>query len=111
MHITFVKKIKADGEPCRKCAEVEQKLIEADLMGRIDRTVIADERDPSTEGMRLAEQYQVERAPFFVVEEAGGAPRIYTSYLRFLKEVLQKEVSEEQQASELLEQHPDIDYI
>ena len=45
MRITFVKKIKADGSPCKKCAEVQSRLENDGLIDKIDRTVIADERD------------------------------------------------------------------
>ncbi|MGH8579668.1 MAG: hypothetical protein ACREVK_05930 [Gammaproteobacteria bacterium] len=51
--ITLVKKITADGLPCRKCAEVEVRLRESGLWARIDRVVIADKRDSDSEGMRL----------------------------------------------------------
>ena len=88
MHITFVKKIRADGEPCRKCAEVEKRLIDAGLMSRIDEVAIADERDPASPGMHLAAKYEVAVAPFFVVRE-DGSERVYTIYFQFLKEVLQ----------------------
>ena len=54
MRITLVKKIKADGSPCRKCAEVVERLDKAQLLGRMDRVVVADERDPDSEGMQLA---------------------------------------------------------
>ncbi len=108
--ITLVKKIKADGALCRKCGEVEKRLEEAGLIARIDRIVVADERDEHSEGMRLAAQYQVEQAPFFIVEE-GGAVRIYTVFYRFLKEVLDRPVSEQEEIAELVHQHPDLDYL
>ena len=69
MTISMIKKIKADGSLCRKCAEVEKRLGDAGLAGRIDKIIIADERNPESEGMRLAAQYKVDRAPFFIVEE------------------------------------------
>jgi len=82
--ITLVKKIKADGTACAKCAE------------------IADERDPASEGMRLAARYHVERAPFFIVERAGEPAQIYTVYLRLLREVLQREGDERAEVAELM---------
>ena len=88
MHITFVKKVKADGEPCRKCAEVEKRLNDAGLMSRIDAVVIADERDSQSAGMILAANHQVAVAPFFLVREEDGTERIYTVYFQFLKEAL-----------------------
>ena len=55
MHITLVKKIKADGSPCRKCAEVQERLEKDGLIDKIDQIIIADERDPESEGMQLAQ--------------------------------------------------------
>ena len=111
MHITLVKKIKGDGSPCRKCAEVIGRLESAGLMGRIDEVLVADERDPGSPGMCLAERLGVEQAPFFVVRDAAGAERVYTVYFRFLKDVLGTETSEQEEVSEIMDQHPDLDYI
>ncbi len=72
--ITFVKKIKADGEPCCKCLEVE-------------------------------------RAPFFVVENSNAETRIYTIYLQFAKEIFHAETDESNEAKEILEANPDLDLI
>ena len=88
MHITMVKKIKADGSPCKKCADVEERLHAADLQDRIDNIAIADERDPNSEGMQLAREHQVDRAPFFIVKDEQGQTKIYTVYYQLLKEVL-----------------------
>ena len=90
MHISFVKKILADGNPCRKCADVEQRLRDAGLYHKIDQVVIANDKDPESEGMQLAKQYKVETAPFFIVEDDDGVIQVYTIYFKFLKEVLQK---------------------
>lgn len=89
MKITFVKKIKADGSPCRKCADVEKRLLDSGYVQFIDETVIADEREPQSPGMQLARQHCVEQAPFFLVEESDGRVRIYTIYFQLVKEVLQ----------------------
>jgi hypothetical protein len=111
MHITLVKKILADGSPCRKCGEVEQRLQDAGQMSRIDQVVTADERDPDSEGMQLARQYQVERAPFFIVRDDAGEEKIYTVYFRFLKEVLEQDSSEQEEIAELMDNNPDLDYL
>lgn len=84
----MVKKIKADGSPCRKCADVEQRLMNAGYMERIDAVVIADERDAESAGMQLAREHGIDRAPFFIVEDEEGNTRIYTIYFQLLKEVL-----------------------
>jgi hypothetical protein len=108
MSVTLVKKIKADGSPCRKCAEVIGRLESAGLMGRIDHTVIADERDPSSEGLRLAAELGVEAAPFFIVGD-GDARKVYTSYVKLLKEVLTATPSEADEAQEIMENNKDLD--
>ena len=111
MRITFIKKIKADGTPCRKCSEVEKRLEEAGLMSHIDRIVVADERDETSEGMQLAAKHLVEQAPFFIVEEENGVVRIYTVFYRFLKEVLKREVPEQEELTELMHENPNLDYL
>ena len=111
MRITMVKKIKADGSPCRKCADVEHRLQQDGYANRIDRVVVADERDPGSEGQRLAAQHHVELAPFFIVEDDDGTIRVYTVYLRFLREVLHRETDPAQEAAEILERNRDLDFL
>src|SRR5688500_269764 len=81
--ITLIKKIKADGSPCKKCEQVLSRLEKEGHLSRIDEIVVADERDPESDGMKLAAKHGVELAPFFIVD-AGGEPRIYTTYHRFV---------------------------
>ncbi|WP_226703042.1 hypothetical protein [Microbulbifer elongatus] len=88
MRITLVKKVLADGSLCAKCNDVEQKLKENDQEKFLDETLIADERDPESAGMQLAQRLNVQRAPFFVVEAEGKEPEVYTVYFKFVKEVL-----------------------
>lgn len=111
MHITMVKKIMKDGSPCRKCADVLTQLEENKLLDRIDQIIIADERDPNSEGMILAKEHNVNLAPFFVVEEDGQATKIYTVYFKFVKEVLSEGISEQEEIKEIMQQNPDIDFI
>lgn len=111
MRITMVKKIRADGSPCRKCADVERRLLADGHMGRIDRVVVADERDPDSEGMQLARRHEVDAAPFFLVEDDGGAVRVYTVYLRFVREVLKQDTDAAREAAEILERNRDLDFI
>lgn len=111
MKITFVKKIKVDGNPCRKCAEVQSRLEKEGYMNRIDRTVIADERDINSEGMQLAKQYSVNLAPFFLVENEGKEAIIYTVYFKFINEVLNGQTSEEEAAKDILDANPDLDFL
>ena len=100
--ITLVKKIRADGSACAKCADVLERIDRDGVAERINRVVIADERDPQSEGMRLAARYHVERAPFFIVERPGEPAQIYTVYLRLLREVLQEEADEQAEVAELM---------
>jgi hypothetical protein len=86
--ITLVKKILADGSPCKKCGDVLAKLESSGHMARIDQVVVADERDPASEGMAIAKRHNVNRAPFFMVEQEGKEAAIYTVYFKFVKEVL-----------------------
>ena len=86
--ITFVKKIFADGSPCKKCGEVMDKMETANQMRFIDEVVIADEADSDSQGMLLAKQYEVSKAPFFLVEKVDGEVEIYTIYFKLVKDVL-----------------------
>ncbi len=72
MKITLVKKILKDGSPCAKCGDVLNKLEESGHMDRIDEVLVADERDPDSPGIALARQYDVHRAPFFLVRGSGA---------------------------------------
>lgn len=118
MKITLVKKILSDGSPCKKCADVLEKLESSGHLNRIDKILVADENDPQSPGMQLARQYQVERAPFFVVEESQKEPQIYTVYFKFVKEVLErdgggsgKKGSETEELKEILRDNPDLDFL
>ena len=110
MRITFVKKILANGQPCAKCAEIEQRLEAAGHLQRIDRVVVADERDGDSAGMRLAARHDVSVAPFFIVEE-GDQTTVYTVYLRFAKEVLGDLADAVDEAQEMLRANPDLELI
>jgi hypothetical protein len=83
-HITFVKKILANGDLSKKCQEVSDRMRSDGILGSIDHVVIADVRDPDSPGMQLANKYQVERAPFFVVEEDGEV-QIFDVFFKFKK--------------------------
>ena len=112
MHITLVKKIKQDGQACAKSARVLNELEEFGLLDRIDRIVDADERQVTTsEGYALAAEHGAEAAPFFIVTNDDGSTRVFTAYYRFLKEVFNREASEEDEVGEILAQNPDLDFI
>ena len=88
MRVTMVKKRLLSGEPCKKCVDAETLLKNRGLWSRIDEVVWAIEGEPESAGMQLAAQYQVELAPFFVVQDDQGEARVYTSTLQFIKEAL-----------------------
>lgn len=119
MKITLVKKNLSDGSPCKKCADVLEKLTTSGYLSRIDEILVADETDAESPGMQLARRHQVDRAPFFVVEENQGEPRVYTVYFKFVKEVLEKEKSagqeketdETEELKEILRDNPDLDFL
>ena len=90
MHITFVKKILANGELCQKCHDVSDRLESEGVLPLINRICIADERDSSSEGMLLAKQYQVERAPFFLAENESGDVTVYDVYFKLKKTLIEK---------------------
>lgn len=85
--ITFVKKVLEDGSDCPKCQQVIELLEKEGLMRSINRTVIADPKDPSGEGMKLVKLWGMKRAPFFIVEQSG-AHKVYQSALEFIKKEL-----------------------
>ncbi|CAD5108772.1 hypothetical protein [Zestomonas carbonaria] len=95
MRITLVKKVLADGQDCRKCRDVLQQLERRGLLGRIDRILVADERDPGSTGWMVAQHYGVDSAPFFVVRHDDGSERVYTVFLALLHEVLEPKAGQE----------------
>jgi len=111
MKITLVKKILADGSPCKKCGDVIGRLEDSGQMARIDEIVIADERDPTSPGLLIAAEHSVDRAPFFVVENDDGKVDIYTVYFKFVKDVLEQKTEEKDEMKEILDQNPDLDFL
>lgn len=111
MKITLVKKILADGSPCKKCADVIGKLESSGQMTQIDEILIADERDPNSAGMLVAKKLDVERAPFFVVEDDDKAPVVYTVYMKFVKEVLAEKTDESDELKEIMNDNQDLDFL
>lgn len=111
MKITFVKKILKNGEPCRKCADVERRIERDGYLDRINETLVADERDEQSPGMVLAAKHEVELAPFFLVED-GEETRIYTVYFKFVKEELKSSAkASASDGEDTLRANPDLDYV
>ena len=73
--------------------------------------MIADEADPASAGMLLATEHNVDRAPFFIVEQDSGTVDIYTVYFKFVKDVLNTQTSEDEELQEIMNDNPDLDFI
>ena len=90
MEITFVKKILSNGELCQKCNDVAKRLEADGVLPLINRIVVAEENDANSIGMQLAQQHQVERAPFFLVEDEGGKITVYDIYFKLKKALIEQ---------------------
>lgn len=110
MKVTFVKKILVDGEPCPKCTDVERRLTKDGYETKIDRVVVADERDPNSEGMLLAVQHGVALAPFFIVEDESET-RIHTVYFKFREEFELDTKQSIEDSVDLLRDNPELDLL
>ncbi|MFW5944825.1 MAG: hypothetical protein ACOCTU_06145 [Bacteroidota bacterium] len=86
MKITMVKKLLEDGSECKKCQEVTERLNAHNEMDKIDRIAYADVRDPESEGFKLAEKYNMDTTPFFLVED-NEKVSVYKTYLELRKNV------------------------
>jgi len=111
MKITLVKKILKDGSPCKKCADVLEKLESSGHMASIDVIAVADERDPTSEGIALAKQHNVDRAPFFLVEKEDQEIQVYTVYMKFLREVLEQKTDEAEELRDIMNTSQDLDFL
>jgi hypothetical protein len=109
--ITLVQKIKSNGELCAKSAQVVTDLIARGLRQDIHHLVTADERDPASEGYLLANKYQIDTAPFFIVVTDDGITHIYSTYSRFLKNVFDLKLAESDEIAEIMAQNPDMYFI
>ncbi len=87
----MVKKELADGQPCDKCIQAEDLLQQRGLWERIDEVVWAVEGKPESPGFVLAQEYNINIAPFFLVEDDEGRVSIYRSTLQFIKKTFPDE--------------------
>jgi len=76
----LVKKRLEDGELCRKCKDVQQKLEADGTIELVGGLSIADLSDPSSDGLKIAEHFDEKKAPFFVVKEGNEPWRVIYSY-------------------------------
>lgn len=103
-HITLVKKIKADGSPCRKCVDVQQRIEREGFSHRMDRIVIADEGNPMSEGMQMAKHFGIKTAPFFLVDsniDKDEPTLVYNVYFKLKREILAKDLSESEKLKDI----------
>lgn len=107
----MVQKIKLNGELCAKSARVLQDLEQRNLLSKIHQFFIADARDIASTGYKLATQHKVDTAPFFIVTLDNGSTRLYTTYLRFLREVLDQAVCAKDENAEVIEYDASLDFI
>lgn len=99
-HITFVKKIMSDGRLCTKCAEVSERLERDGLLEQVNYIAVADSKNSDSEGMLLALKHKVERAPFFIVEDADGQVQTFDVYFKF-KRFFEKHIESKMPVAEL----------
>jgi len=90
MKITMVKKILEDGNECKKCREVTERLNAHGEMDKISHIAYADVREPGSEGFKLAEKYNMDITPFFIVEENGNET-VYKTYLELRKNAFNRD--------------------
>lgn len=100
MKITMVKKIKEDGEECKKCRQVTERLQAGNELSLIDNIVYADVRDPDSEGLRLGKEHNIDIAPFFIVEDEGRVA-IFKTYMELKRSVFDKHEKAEKKNTRL----------
>ena len=88
MHITFVKKIKADGTECRKCIEVQSRLEKDGYIEKINAIVIADENDENSVGLQLAKNMLYNKRHFLLLKMKKMASPSIQYTLNLLKKFL-----------------------
>lgn len=76
----LVKKKLEDGEMCRKCKDVQNKLEKDGLMDVIGGVSIADMTDAASDGLTLASHFDEKKAPFFIVQEGDEPWKVIYSY-------------------------------
>lgn len=109
--ITLVKKILTNGQPCRKCIELLRKLEASGHLDKIDKTVIAQEGNPQSEGFLLAELHNQESAPFFIIEHQNGNTETVSTYGDFLQIALGLKLDAREIFMNKLDKHNDLDFL
>lgn len=90
LDVTFVKKKLEDGSWCAKCNDVSSRLEKDGIVSLINKVAIADVTQPESEGIQLAQQHKVDRAPFFIVNNTEtNEVEVFDIYFKF-KRFIQK---------------------
>ena len=84
----MVKKRLVGGRACDKCLQADELLRNNGLLDRIQEVVWANEGEPASPGMLLSARLGIDNAPFFIVKIHDGTERVYTSVLRFIKDIM-----------------------
>ena len=89
LNVTFVKKKLEDGSWCAKCNDVSTRLEKDGLLSMTNNIAIADVTQADSEGVKLAQQHHMDRAPFFIVENTETKETevfdIYFKFKRFIQ--------------------------
>ncbi|MEW6357381.1 MAG: hypothetical protein AB1696_13710 [Planctomycetota bacterium] len=83
--IIMVKRQNPDGSECNKCKQATRILQEKGLWDKISRVVYAIPGDNNSEGVKLAKEYNMKKAPFFIVK-GECEMKTYASILKFVKD-------------------------
>ena len=108
VEVVLVKKRLANGHWCAKCRHVQSRLDRDGLLGLIDRVAVADVRDPDSEGMRLALEFGVRRAPFFVVRHRSGCSQAFDVYLDFRQQFAPRQSMRQLPEQGLVAAYPEL---
>lgn len=109
--ITLVKKILTNGLPCKRCAKMLHKLEASGHIGIINGIVIADERDSNSPGMLLAKKFNVDQAPFFILEQPSGEILILTTYSEFLEKAVGQAVDKTTALLDFYKSSNELDFL
>ena len=84
--VVMIKKRNQDGEFCRKCRDIETKLVSDQFTHVIGYTAVADVNDGESEGIKLANHFEVATAPFFLIRHFKSRKwQVINSYLHLKK--------------------------
>jgi len=83
--VVMVKKLMEDGSYCRKCQDVQGKLEKDNVLPWVSKTFVADVQNSKSDGALLAKEFDVDKAPFFIVKNPDEDWSLVYSYLQLRK--------------------------